>query len=74
MCRLNVGVQAYNGRLLETWRGLDSVRKPILAAVNGYALGGGCEVVMMCDIAIASDTAIFSQVMLQLNSIACCRC
>ncbi|KAK9812351.1 hypothetical protein WJX73_004564 [Symbiochloris irregularis] len=61
--------QAYNGRLLETWRGLDGVRKPILAAVNGFALGGGCELVMMCDIAIASETATFSQPELSLGVI-----
>ena len=56
------GVQALSSSLLDAWRGLDSVRKPLIAAVNGYALGGGCEVAMMCDIAIASDTAMFGQV------------
>jgi enoyl-CoA hydratase len=43
------------------WETLRSIRKPIIAAVSGFALGGGCEVAMMCDIIIAADNARFGQ-------------
>jgi enoyl-CoA hydratase len=44
-----------------TWERLASCRKPVIAGVAGYALGGGCEVAMMCDFIIAADTAKFGQ-------------
>lgn len=44
-----------------TWDRIRNIKKPIVAAVSGYALGGGCELVMNCDIIIASETAQFGQ-------------
>ncbi|HWD35639.1 MAG TPA: enoyl-CoA hydratase [Casimicrobiaceae bacterium] len=43
------------------WEGIRSIRKPIIAAVAGYALGGGCELAMACDMLIAADSARFGQ-------------
>src|SRR5689334_9957703 len=43
------------------WEGVRRVRKPVIAAVAGYALGGGCELAMACDIVIAADNARFGQ-------------
>ena len=52
---------AYLGNMFAGWDGFTSVRTPTIAAVSGYALGGGCELAMMCDFILASDTAKFGQ-------------
>ncbi len=43
------------------WERIRQIRKPIIAAVSGYALGGGCELALACDMIIASETAVFGQ-------------
>ena len=52
-----------------TWEALTRTRKPVIAAVNGFALGGGCEFAMMCDTAFAADTAKFGQPEIKLGVI-----
>ncbi|MFN0161156.1 MAG: enoyl-CoA hydratase [Burkholderiales bacterium] len=51
------------------WEEIRKVRKPVIAAVAGFALGGGCELAMMCDIIIAADTARFGQPEIKLGII-----
>ena len=54
--------EAYGGDFItRNWETIRSIRKPVIAAVAGFALGGGCELAMMCDFIIAADTAKFGQ-------------
>jgi len=54
-------VDMYNRNQFARWERIRRISKPIIAAVSGYALGGGCELAMHCDIIIASETAKFGQ-------------
>ena len=57
----------YLDDFIAAWDRVASRRKPIVAAVAGYALGGGCELAMMCDIVLAADTAMFGQPEIKLG-------
>jgi enoyl-CoA hydratase len=55
-------MDAYRGDYItRNWERVRSCRKPVIAAVRGYALGGGCEIAMMCDIIVAGESAKFGQ-------------
>ncbi len=55
--------------ITRNWETMRSIRKPIIAAVSGFALGGGCELAMMCDFIIAADNAKFGQPEIKLGII-----
>ncbi|AOI81391.1 MULTISPECIES: enoyl-CoA hydratase [Burkholderia] len=61
-------MDAYRGDYItRNWETVREIRKPIIAAVSGFALGGGCELAMMCDIIFAADTAKFGQPEIKLG-------
>jgi enoyl-CoA hydratase len=62
-------MEAYQTDFIESWQRLSRCRKPVIAAVAGYALGGGCELAMMCDFILAADNAKFGQPEILLGTI-----
>ena len=62
-------MDAFMSDFATDWERVTRVRKPIIAAVAGYALGGGCEVAMLCDLIIAADNAKFGQPEIKLGVI-----
>jgi enoyl-CoA hydratase len=69
MARMTL-TDSYGGDFItRNWETIRSIRKPVIAAVAGFALGGGCELAMMCDFIIAADTARFGQPEIKLGII-----
>lgn len=62
-------VDMYTIEKFRTWEEITKIKKPIIAAVSGYALGGGCELAMTCDIILASKSAKFGQPEIKLGTI-----
>ena len=60
-------MDVYLGDFISKWERIATTRKPVIAAVAGFALGGGCELAMMCDFIIAADTARFGQPEIRLG-------
>ncbi|KAF0690169.1 Aste57867_18419 [Aphanomyces stellatus] len=62
-------IEVYNASMFSSWGDITKTQKPVIAAVNGFALGGGCELAMMCDFIIAGDKAKFGQPEIKLGTI-----
>jgi enoyl-CoA hydratase len=62
-------MEAYLENFISKWERLTRTRKPVIAAVAGFALGGGCELAMMCDFILAADNARFGQPEIRIGTI-----
>lgn len=62
-------IDAFGSEFIRPWQKVAQTRKPVIAAVAGYALGGGCELAMMCDLILAADNAKFGQPEINLGTI-----
>lgn len=62
--------EAYGSDMFGHWQTLSQLKKPLLAAVSGFCLGGGCEIAMMCDMIVCSESAKFGQPEINLGVIA----
>jgi enoyl-CoA hydratase len=60
-------ISLYESRRIERWDAIRGIRTPLVAAVSGYCLGGGCELAMACDLIVASESARFGQPEIQLG-------
>jgi 1,4-dihydroxy-2-naphthoyl-CoA synthase len=65
-------MSAYKSDMLAFWHDVTAIKKPVIAAVNGFALGGGCELAMMCDFIIAGDKAKFGQPEITIGTMPGC--
>src|SRR5205814_5043768 len=54
-------ISLYENRRIDAWDSIRDLRTPVVAAVSGFCLGGGCEFAMLCDLIVASETATFGQ-------------
>lgn len=62
-------IDVFSSNFIANWQRVAQCRKPVIAAVAGYALGGGCELAMMCDFILAADTAKFGQPEITIGTI-----